>query len=48
MPSKTIQFLQHVAKTSPWPMIIEVERAEGMYIYDHEGKRFLDFDSGFR
>ncbi|MFN8319092.1 MAG: aminotransferase class III-fold pyridoxal phosphate-dependent enzyme [Saprospiraceae bacterium] len=47
MPSKRSQFLQHVAQTSPWPMIIEVERAEGMYIYDHEGKRFLDFDSGF-
>jgi acetylornithine/succinyldiaminopimelate/putrescine aminotransferase len=28
-------------------MIIEVERAEGMYIYDKEGRRFLDFDSGF-
>lgn len=28
-------------------MIIEVAKAEGMYLYDIHGKRYLDFDSGF-
>lgn len=39
-------FLQHVAQTSPTPFGLEVSRAEGMYIYDHQSKRYLDFDSG--
>lgn len=47
MPSQRSLFLQHVAQTSPWPMVIEVEKAEGMYLYDKNGKRYLDFDSGF-
>ncbi|HRG21604.1 MAG TPA: aspartate aminotransferase family protein [Saprospiraceae bacterium] len=47
MPSQRSLFLQHVAQTSPWPMVIEIERAEGMYLYDTSGKRYLDFDSGF-
>lgn len=47
MPSQRSLFLHHVAQTSPWPMVIEVEKAEGMYLYDQTGKRFLDFDSGF-
>ncbi|MBK7788693.1 MAG: aspartate aminotransferase family protein [Saprospiraceae bacterium] len=47
MPSQRSLFLHHVAQTSPWPMVIEVERAEGMYLYDKDDKRYLDFDSGF-
>lgn len=47
MPSKRSLFLRHVAQTSPWPMIIDVDRAEGMYLYDTDGKAYLDFDSGF-
>lgn len=39
-------FLQHVAQTSEFPLGVEVSRAEGMYIYDPSGKRYLDFDSG--
>ncbi len=39
-------FLQHVAQTSLTPFGIEVSRAEGMYIYDHQDKQYLDFDSG--
>ncbi len=26
---------------------IAVERAEGVYLYDYNGKRYLDFSSGF-
>jgi acetylornithine/N-succinyldiaminopimelate aminotransferase len=39
-------FIDHVAQTSETPMIIEVDRASGMYIYDLDGKAYLDFDSG--
>ena len=39
-------FLQHVGQTSVMPMMLEVAKAEGMYIYDQEGKAFLDLNSG--
>ncbi|MBK9150657.1 MAG: aspartate aminotransferase family protein [Saprospiraceae bacterium] len=39
-------FLNHVAQTGPFPFGIEVSHAEGVYIYDTDGKRYLDFDSG--
>jgi acetylornithine/succinyldiaminopimelate/putrescine aminotransferase len=39
-------FIDHVAQTSETPMIIEVDKASGMYIYDMDGKAYLDFDSG--
>jgi acetylornithine/N-succinyldiaminopimelate aminotransferase len=47
MPSKRSLFLQHVAQTSRFPMTIEVERAEGIYLYDTQGKAYIDLDSGF-
>lgn len=40
------QFLQNVAQTSPSPLLIEVERAEGIYLYTPEGKRYVDLVSG--
>lgn len=39
-------FSRHLAQTSPFPMGIEVERAEGCYIYDTNGARYLDLISG--
>lgn len=39
-------FLQHVAQTGPYPFGIEVSHADGIYIYDTEGKQYFDFDSG--
>ena len=39
-------FLQHIAQTSPSPLMLEVERAEGMYLYDPEGKAYLDLIAG--
>ena len=39
-------FLQHVAQTSPSPLMLEVEHAEGMYLYDPEGKAYLDLIAG--
>ncbi|MBP3425366.1 MAG: aspartate aminotransferase family protein [Rikenellaceae bacterium] len=40
------QFLTHVGQTSPSPMLIEVERAEGVFFYTPEGKRYFDLISG--
>ncbi len=40
------QFLEHVAQTSPAPMMVEVERAEGIYFYTPEGKRYYDLVAG--
>lgn len=39
-------FLRHVAQTSEFPMLVEVERAEGVYLYGPDGKRYLDLISG--
>ena len=40
------QFLAHVGQTSPAPMMIEVERAEGACFYTPEGKRYFDLVAG--
>ncbi|MBQ8863500.1 MAG: aspartate aminotransferase family protein [Rikenellaceae bacterium] len=40
------QFLTHVGQTSPSPMLVEVERAEGVFFYTPEGKRYFDLISG--
>lgn len=40
------QFLQHVAQTSPSPLMIEVERAEGIYLYAPDGRRYVDLVAG--
>lgn len=39
-------FLQHVSLTNPAPMLLEIERAEGVYLYTPDGKKILDFNSG--
>jgi len=39
-------FLRHVAQTSPSPLALEIERAEGLYLYDTSGKRYLDLIAG--
>ncbi len=39
-------FLQYVGQTSPSPLGLEIERAEGIYLYDSTGKSFVDFISG--
>lgn len=40
------RFLQHVAQTSPSPMLVEVARAEGSFFYTPEGKRYYDLVAG--
>ncbi len=39
-------FLEHVAQTSPSPMLVEVERARGSYFYTPDGERYVDLVSG--
>lgn len=39
-------FLQHVAQTSDAPLALEISRAEGMYLWDAEGKKYLDLIAG--
>lgn len=40
------QFLAHVGQTSPSPMLVEVARAEGVFFYTPEGKRYYDLIAG--
>lgn len=44
--SHRAMFLQHVAQTSPGPLALEIERAEGCYLFDRDGKRYLDLIAG--
>lgn len=39
-------FLKHVAQTSPFPLTIDVDYAEGSYIFDKDGKKYYDLISG--
>lgn len=40
-------FLKYLGQTSPYPLGLEVARAEGCYLYDPSGKKYLDLISGF-
>lgn len=40
-------FLLNTAQTSSFPRLLEVEKAEGCYLYDPSGKKYLDLVSGF-
>ena len=39
-------FLQHLAQTSDFPLMLEIERAEGVYLFDTAGKEYIDLISG--
>lgn len=39
-------FLQHVAQTSDAPLALEIEKAEGVHLYDVTGKKYIDLISG--
>ena len=40
-------FLLNIAQTSTTPRLLEIEKAEGNYLFDVEGKKYLDLVSGF-
>lgn len=39
-------FLQHVAQTSASPLLLEIEKAEGCFLTDTNGKKYLDLIAG--
>ena len=39
-------FLKHQAQTSDFPLMLEIERAEGVYMYGGNGEKLLDLISG--
>ncbi len=46
MPSQRQLFLDHIGQTSPAPLMLEIERAEGSFMYDSNGRDYLDLISG--
>lgn len=39
-------FLSHVAQTTDFPLLIEIEKAEGIYMYGPHGEKYIDLISG--
>jgi len=39
-------FLQHLGQTSVTPMMLEIARADGIYMYGADGRKYLDLISG--
>jgi acetylornithine/N-succinyldiaminopimelate aminotransferase len=39
-------FLRHQAQTTRFPLLLEFEKAEGVYLIDRSGKKYLDLISG--
>ena len=39
-------FLKHIAQTTDSPFLIDIERAEGSYLYAPDGKAYIDLISG--
>ncbi len=46
MPTERQLFLQHVAQTSDFPLMLEIDRAEGIYLHGKDGKKYIDLISG--
>jgi acetylornithine/N-succinyldiaminopimelate aminotransferase len=46
MPTLRQLFLANNAQTTDFPLLLEFERAEGIYLYDTEGKPYIDLISG--
>jgi acetylornithine/N-succinyldiaminopimelate aminotransferase len=46
MPTLRQLFLANNAQTTDFPLLLEFERAEGVYMYDSEGKPYIDLISG--
>jgi len=44
--NKQNTFLEYQGQTNQHPFLIEVDRAEGVYIYDKEGKSYMDMIAG--
>ncbi len=45
IPERTL-FFRHMAQTSSFPLALEIDYAEGVWMYDREGRPYLDLISG--
>jgi len=41
-----LDFLRYQGQTNPFPYLIEVDKAEGIYVFDKTGKRYMDMIAG--
>ena len=39
-------FLRNIGQTTDFPLALEIEKAEGIYLYDIYGKNYIDLVSG--
>lgn len=46
MSSRKEKFLRLQAQTNPFPYLIDVAKADGIYIWDKQGKRYMDMIAG--
>ena len=46
MPTLRQLFLANNAQTTDFPLLLEIEKAEGIYLYDKSGKKYVDLISG--
>ncbi|MEP1097264.1 MAG: aspartate aminotransferase family protein [Cyclobacteriaceae bacterium] len=46
MPTQRQLFLDHLSQTSDSPLLLEIESAEGIYLTDTSGKKYVDLISG--
>lgn len=44
--NKIDYFKNHLGQTNEFPFLIDVDRAEGIYIFDKEGKKYIDMIAG--
>jgi acetylornithine/succinyldiaminopimelate/putrescine aminotransferase len=40
------KFIKHQGQTSPFPLLLDIDRAEGIFIYDKSGKAYMDMIAG--
>lgn len=46
MQENDVFFKNHLAQTTMFPFALEIVRAEGIFLYDKQGKAYMDFVSG--
>ena len=44
--SRREDFLEYQAQTTPFPLLLDIDKADGCWIYDKSGKKYLDLVAG--
>ena len=44
--SRKEDFLEYQAQTTPFPLLLDIDKAEGCWIFDKSGKKYLDLVAG--